>query len=142
MNSDVRGPFLLDTNVISEMQKSRPHPHVIEFLESIGRGIAYMSVLSFGELRKGIALRARKDERGAHALAAWVDQLEHDFADRVLPVDQPVARLWGELSSGRTRPVVDTLLAATALHHRLTLVTRNICDMEDTPVVLHNPWLP
>lgn len=123
------------------MQKPRPHPNVIEFFESIGRGSAYMSVLSFGELRKGIAIRARKDERGAFALSAWADQLEHDFAGRVLPVDGHVARLWGELSSGRTRPVVDTLLVATALHHRLTLVSRNIRDMEDTPVVLHNPWL-
>ncbi len=136
----MRGPFLLDTNTISEMQKSRPDPNVVGFFKSIGPGSAYMSVLSFGELRKGIALLDKKDARGAGSLSRWVDQLEGDFAGRVLGIDQSIARIWGELSAGRTRPTVGTLLAATAIHHRLTLVTRNVRDV-DTGVVLHNPWL-
>ena len=77
---------------------------------------------------------------GANSLSLWVDRLETDFADRVLDVNQQIARLWGELSADRSRPAVDTLLAATAIHHGLTLVTRNVRDVQDTPVVLHNPW--
>jgi predicted nucleic acid-binding protein len=123
------------------MQKSRPNGNVIRFFQRIPPRSGYISVLSFGELRRGAKLRASKDQAGAQAISVWVDQLEREFADRVLAVDQPIARIWGELSAGRTRPVVDTLLAATAMHHRLVLVTRNVRDVEDTAAVLHNPWL-
>ena len=123
------------------MQKLRPDGSVVRFLQALTRGSAYISVLSFGELRKGVALRAKKDREGAKALSTWIDQLETDFAGSVLGIDQHIARLWGELSVDRSRPVVDTLLAATAIYHRLTLVTRNVRDVEDLPVVLHNPWL-
>ncbi len=83
---------------------------------------------------------ARKDDAGATSLSRWVDHLETEFADRVLDVTQPIARLWGKLAADRTRPFVDTLLAATAIHHGLTLITRNISDVVDTPASLHNPW--
>ena len=97
--------------------------------------------MSLGELRKGAAVRAKTDISAAQALALWIDHIEMTYADRILPVDLEIARLWGELSAQRSRPVVDTVLTATALHHGLTFVTRNVRDVQDTGVVLHNPWL-
>ena len=126
--------------MLSEIQKLRPNERVSRFLRNLPPESTYISVLSFGELRKGIALLTSKDVSGATKLTRWVDHLEIEFADRVLDVTQPIARIWGELAADRTRPFVDTLLAATALHHGLVLVTRNVRDMDDTPVQLHNPW--
>jgi toxin FitB len=91
-------------------------------------------------LRKGVLHRLKRDQLAANRLAAWVRQIELHFSDRVLPIDYEVAQLWGELSSQRSRTVVDTLLAATALSRSLTLVTRNVRDVEDTGVLLFNPW--
>ena len=71
----------------------------------------------------------------------WIESMTNVYEKRLLGIDLATARLWGELNVDRTRPAVDTLLAATAISHRLTLVTRNVRDVEDTGVVLHNPWL-
>ncbi len=101
----------------------------------------YVSPLTLGELRKGAALQAKRNLQSAQALAVWIDGLEARYLQRLLAVDLPVARIWGELEATRTRPAVDTLLAATAIHHGLTLVTRSVRDVQDTPVLLHNPWL-
>ncbi|MBV8532131.1 MAG: PIN domain-containing protein [Candidatus Eremiobacteraeota bacterium] len=75
----------------------------------------FLSVLTLGELRKGVEAKRRTDSATADRLGAWVDGIETTFADRILPVDTPAARLWGELSAGRTLPVIDTLIAATAI---------------------------
>ena len=85
-------------------------------------------------------MRMKRHDRVAVRLSEWIDQLEFSYRDRVLAIDRETARIWGELSADRTRPVVDTLLVATAIRHRLVLVTRNVRDMDDTPVQLHNPW--
>lgn len=127
--------------MVSELSKARPNPHVLGFLQQLAPEQARISVLTLGELRKGAARRAQRDAAAASMLAQWIDGLENEYKDRILPIDQPIARMWGELSAARSRPVVDTLLAATAIHHGLTLVTRNVRDVQDTPVVLHNPWL-
>lgn len=132
--------YLLDTNVISETRKIRAHPKVLAFLSSAPVGSLYLSVLSLGELRKGVAIRKGTDSTAARALSAWVDGLETSFSDRILPVDPAIARLWGELSARRSVPVVDTLLSATAMVHKLVLVTRNTADVEDTGVEVLNPW--
>jgi toxin FitB len=134
------GEYLLDTNIISETRKTRPHPTVLAFLASAPSGSLYLSVLTLGELRKGVAMRKAADPVTARALAAWVDGLEVSFSDRILPVDTATGRLWGELSARRSMPVVDTLLAATALVHKLVLVTRNTADVQDTGVEMLNPW--
>jgi len=134
--------YLLDTNVLSEAVRSRPEAGVVRFLEETDSSLLYISVLTLGELRKGVAHKSLSDPKGADRLRLWVDEAEQEFSSRILEVDIEIANLWGEWSAGRTRPVIDTLLAATAHSHELTLVTRNMRDFEDLDVVLLNPWLP
>lgn len=132
--------YLLDTNVISETRKTRADPSVMAFLGAADSGGLFLSVLTLGELRKGVAARHRTDAAAANRLGAWVDGIETIFTDRVLPVDATVARLWGELTAGRSLPVIDTLIAATAIASGLTLVTRNTRNVEATGVPLVDPW--
>jgi predicted nucleic acid-binding protein len=136
--------FLLDTNIVSETRRRRPDPGVVHFLEAADPAALFLSVLSLGELRKGIARKNLEDPVAAEQLATWVDGLESGFADRLLGVDAAVARLWGEWSADRPRPVpvpiIDTLLAATAGRYGLTLVTRNAKDVAGIPVPVLNPW--
>jgi toxin FitB len=132
--------YLLDTNVISETRKSRADSGVIAFLSAAEPAGLFLSVLTLGELRKGVAARRRTDPGTADRLGAWVDGIETTFADRVLSVDAAIAHRWGELSASRTLPVIDTLIAATAMRHDLTLVTRNTRDVAATGVALVDPW--
>ena len=132
--------YLLDTNIISETRKLRADDGVITFLSAADATGLFLSVLTLGELRKGVAAKRRDDPVAADALAAWVDGIETTFADRVLPVDAAAARRWGELSAGRSVPVIDTLIAATAISHGLTLVTRNTRDVQSAGVPLFDPW--
>ena len=97
--------------------------------------------MTVGELQKGSALKRPSDAASAARLTSWIDSVHVQFANRIVGVDLRTATLWGELSANRTRPVVDTLLAATAITHNLTLVTRNTKDVEDTGVHLLNPWM-
>ena len=126
--------YLLDTNVLSETRKKKADAGVIAFLQAAEASTLYISVLTLGELRKGVAKKKREDAEMAKRLADWVDGLEYSFADRILGVDAATARLWGDWSSERPRPVVDTLLAATAVLHGLTLVTRNVRDVRGIAV--------
>jgi toxin FitB len=132
--------YLLDTNVISETRKNRADSGVMAFLSAADAAGLFLSVLTLGELRKGVEAKRRTDPIAADRLGAWVDGIETMFADRLLPVDTAVARRWGELSAGRSLPVIDTLIAATAIDHGLTLVTRNSRDVESTGVPLVDPW--
>ena len=132
--------YLLDTNVLSETRRKQANQRVLSFLSSVDASALFISVLSLGEMRKGVALKQRADAQDARLLGKWVDGLEFSFSDRILGIDAAIARQWGELSAQRSRPVVDTLLAATALVHGLTLVTRNISDVQDLEVKLLDPW--
>jgi hypothetical protein len=132
--------YLLDTDVVSETRKRRADAGVMAFLAAADAGSLFLSVLSLGELRKGVEARRRADPATAALLGAWVDGIETSFADRVLTVDAAVAGRWGELSAGRGLPAIDTLIAATALQHGLTLVTRNARDVAATGVPLLDPW--
>ena len=132
--------YLLDTNVLSETRKKKADAGVLAFLQAGEASTLYISVLTLGELRKGVAKKKREDAEAAKRLADWVDGLEYSFADRILGIDAATARLWGDWSSERPRPVVDTLLAATAVVHGLTLVTRNIRDVRGLAVKLFDPW--
>ena len=136
--------FLLDTNVISELVKPRPEPKVVNWIEEIDENLLYLSVLTLGEIRKGVVALRQSARRTA--LEAWLESdLRLRFSRRILPVDEEVADRWGSLAAkaqkdGHNLPVIDGLLAATAIHRNLTLVTRNTGDTETTGVSLFNPW--
>lgn len=132
--------YLLDTNVVSETRKTRADSGVIAFLSAADAAGLYLSALTLGELRKGVEAKRHDDPAAADRLGVWVDGIETTFADRVLPIDAAVARRWGELPARRSLPVIDTLIAATAIEHGLTLVTRNTRDLASTGVPLVDPW--
>jgi toxin FitB len=132
--------YLLDTNLISETRKLRADAGVMAFLAAADSTGLFLSVLTLGELRKGVEAKRRNDAVTAARIESWVDDIETTFTDRVLPVDVAAARLWGELSARRSLPVIDTLIAATAITRGLTLVTRNTRDVAATGVPLFDPW--
>lgn len=136
--------FLLDTNVPSELTRPRPEPKVSAWLDNAEDGTLYLSVVSLGEIQKGVAALAPGKRR--QELQRWLDEtLRPWFEGRILPVDERVAERWGVLSGqcqvqGRPLKVADGLIAATALEHGLTLVTRNVRDFRDLGVRLLNLW--
>ena len=135
--------LLIDTNVLSELRKKNgPHPNVAAWFASADENDIYLSVLVIGEIRRGIENIRRRDENAARALDTWLRQLEAKYADRVLPVTRDIAERWGRLSSPDPLPVMDGLLAATALVHGHTLVTRNKRDVERTGAAVLNPFDP
>ena len=137
--------FLLDTNVVSELVKPGPELRVRAWISATDEGLLYLSVLTLGEIRKGIT--ALRDPGRRVALEAWLDgDLAVRFARRILPVDQAVADRWGRMAAeakvaGLPLPVLDGLLAATAMQHDLTLVTCNTKDVLRTRVPVFNPWI-
>jgi toxin FitB len=133
--------YLIDTNIISEVRKGRRcNPNVASWYRGVRDDELFLSVLVIGEVRQGIErLRPRSPQR-ARALEHWLEQLIESFGDRVLPVDQKVAQTWGRLNARDSFPVVDSLLAATAEAHGLTLVTRNLKDVERIGVRCINPF--
>ncbi len=135
--------YLLDTNVLSELRKGpRCHPRVATWFAGVDGQDLGLSVLVIGEIRRGIETLRRKDPRGAGALERWLAQLLRDHADRVLAIDGRVAEEWGRLTAIRPGSIIDVFLAATARVHGLTLVTRNVRDVEWTGVAWLNPFEP
>jgi toxin FitB len=136
--------FLLDTNIISELVKPRPEASVTTWIEGTDESLLYLSVLTLGEIRRGIA--ALPQSRRRTTLEAWLDKdLRARFEDRILIIDQEVADRWGLLTgiarhNGIVLPVIDGLLAATALEHNLTLVTRDTGQIPSLGVQVFNPW--
>jgi predicted nucleic acid-binding protein len=136
--------FLLDTNISSETVRPRPEPNVQAWLAAQPLDTLFISAVSFGELRKGIALRMPGQRRTQ--LETWIEaDLSHLFSGRILSVTRSVAERWGALdaerqSSGRPISIADGMIAATALEHDLTLVTRNVKDFASLGVRLLNPW--
>jgi hypothetical protein len=133
--------FLLDTNVVSELRKGeRADPGVLGWFEAVDSDELYLSVLVIGEIRRGIELIRRRDPSSAQSLEAWLARLRRQFAERILPVDDEVAQLWGTLGLEQPLPPIDGLLAATALCHGLVLVTRNEADVSRAPIRVLNPF--
>jgi toxin FitB len=133
--------FLLDTNVVSELRKgSRANTGVTAWFASIDRDQLLLSVLVVGELRQGVERIRRRDPASAVRLDRWLAALLEGFGDRVLPVDARVAEIWGRLNVPDPVPAIDGLLAATALAHDLTLVTRNRRHVARTGVDVIDPF--
>lgn len=141
----VSSGYLLDTNVISELMKARPARSVTDWIVSTPEKLMHLSVITIGEIRKGIDL-LDEDEPRRGALQSWLDHdLRVRFAGRILSFDEWVAERWGQIEALAKRqrvtlPTIDAQLAATALHHGLTFVTRNTADVRLTGVPLFNPW--
>jgi predicted nucleic acid-binding protein len=135
--------YLLDTNIISELRKgSRADRNVRAFFAEIDDDDVFLSVLVVGEIRRGIESLRRRDSASAKHLDRWLHRVLRAYGDRILPVDAGVAERWGALNVPDPLPVVDSLLAATALTHDLVLVTRNVSDFARTGVDTLNPFVP
>jgi toxin FitB len=133
--------FLLDTNVVSELRKrDRANEGVLHWFGDRSHIELWLSVLVIGELRRGVESIRRRDPAAGQLIGTWLDSVTTDYADRILPVTQVVAERWGALSVPDPMPVVDGLLAATAIEHDLTLVTRNVSDVARTEVKVVNPF--
>lgn len=134
--------YLIDTNVLSELRKRTPDAQVVRWLSERPATTLYLSVLTLGELRKGIEALPEGDRK--HNLLDWLEtELPAFFSGRILPVDTRVADRWGRLlaRAGRPLPAIDSLLAATALAHGLTLITRNLRDFEHPELSVLDPWM-
>jgi toxin FitB len=132
--------YLLDTMVLSEAIKRRPEPRVIAWLERVASADAFVSALSIGEIERGIAQARRTSGPFADQLMAWLGQILTVYGDRILVVDVAVARRWGCLCEAIGHAGTDLLIAATALEHGLTVVTRNRRHFEPTQVAILNPY--
>ena len=133
--------FLLDTNVISELRKGRDaNPSLAKWWNGVEVADAYLSVMVLGEIRQGIERLRLRDPDRARQLEGWMESVVAGFGARVLTVNQAIAETWGKMGVRRTLPLVDSLLAATAICHSLVLVTRNTRDIHDTGVRCLNPF--
>ena len=136
--------FLLDTNVISELRKARggkANPNVVAWVQTIPTGSLFLSVIVIQELEIGVLLAERRDPAKGAILRIWLDDhVLPSFSERILPIDMVVARRSAALHVPDLRPVRDGLIAATALIHGMTVVTRNLADFVPTGVSLLNPW--
>jgi toxin FitB len=136
--------FLLDTNCISELVRARPDPRVLKWMEAADEILLHLSVLTLGEIRKGVAALPQSKRRTQ--LETWLElELQARFSGRVLPIDRSIADRWGLLAAqvkrtGKSLSAIDGLLAATAMHHNLTIVSRNVSDFASTHVPVVNPW--
>jgi len=136
--------YLLDTNVISELIAKQPNANVVQWIDARDPSGVYLSVVTIGELRKGI--EKLPDSKRKDTLRAWLnDDLLIRFNGHILELDIPVMLTWGELTGqleqvGKPLPALDSLIAALALHHDCTLATRNEDDFRATGIALINPW--
>ena len=136
------GGFLIDTNVVSELRKGAlADAGVRAWFDDHKADQLWLSVLVVGELRRGVELLRRRDEQAGTRLSEWLDTVTHDFGDRIIPITIEVAERWAVLNVPDPAPVVDGLLAATALERNLVLVTRNTADVERTGVAVVNPFI-
>jgi len=132
--------FLVDTDVLSALTKRRRDANVVAWIGRQRPGDLFVSVISIGEIERGVALQRAKEQDFASMLANWLDDLLNIYGDRVLPFDLASARRWGRLSAALARKDADLQIAATALEYGLTVVTRNVAHFEPTGVAVLDPF--
>ena len=130
--------YLVDTNVLSEARRGRPEAR--DWLRSVDPDQVFLSVVTLGEIVKGISQKVRADAAAAVSLHRWLEQLRVNHVRRILPISDEVALEWGRTAATRPRNMADALIAATAVVHRKTVVTRNVADFKDIGVPLVDPW--
>lgn len=132
--------YLLDTNVISAVRRPDRAPQVAAWLRGRAEQDLYLSVITLGEIERGIHLQEARDPAFARDLRGWLDRTTRVFADRLLPFGAEEARIWGRLSATLGHPGADLMIAATALHHGAVVVTGNVSDFAPTGVAVENPF--
>jgi predicted nucleic acid-binding protein len=133
--------YLLDTNVISDVRRlERTHAGVRRFFGSVSSSDCAISVITLGELKIGIERVRLKDQTRAGAMLAWLDRTLAIVSGRVLPIDQDIMDVWSRMAAPRSLPQFDSLIAATALRHGLTVVTRNVKDFAIPSLFVSNPF--
>jgi toxin FitB len=132
--------YLIDTVVLSELRKPQRDAHLAAWVEQQRTTDLFVSVVTIGEIERGIARQRTTDSDFAAALAAWLDRLLALYGERILPFDLQIARRWGQLSAALGNDSADLMISATALEHGLTVVTRNVPDFEPTGVATVNPF--
>lgn len=132
--------FLLDTNVMSALRKRERNPGLLDWVSAQRMPDLYISVVSIGEIERGITRQQRRNPVFAQTLASWLDDVLAVYGERILPVDLAVARRWGILTGALGHQSEDLMIAATALEHGLTVVTRNVRHFEPTGVPVLNPF--
>jgi len=131
--------YLLDTNVISETRKPRPHPVVLGWIRSVDKNALFLAAVTLGELQKGVEITRRQDRQKAEEISGWIDRLASVF--EILPAGEHIFREWARLMKGRSNPKwEDGLIAATARIHRLIVVTCNVKDFVGLGVEVFNPY--
>jgi len=132
--------YLVDTNVLSEARRGRREAR--DWLRSVDPDQVFLSVVTLGEIVKGVSQKARTDPEAGASLHRWLERLRVDHARRIFPVSDEVALEWGRIAAIRPRNMADALIAATAVAHRKIVVTRNVADFQDVGVPLIDPWTP
>jgi hypothetical protein len=131
--------YLLDTNIVLETRKPRPHPAVLAWVRSVDENAMFVASVTFGELQKGVELTRRQDLQKAQEISAWIDLIATAF--QIIPAEERIFREWARLMKGSSAPKwEDGLIAATARIHRLIVVTRNVRDFEGLSVPIFNPF--
>jgi toxin FitB len=133
--------YLLDTNIVSEQRRRQADANLVKWLRSVPADSLYLSVIVIGEIRRGVEKLARRgDGQQADRLDGWLVELRRTYQDRITPVTEDIAEEWGRLTVRHEIPFVDGILAATAITHQWTLVTRNVADVARTGVAVVNPF--
>lgn len=131
--------YLLDTNIVSELRKPRPHGTVVAWIEAVADADLYLSAVTLGEIQVGIEMTREQDVPKAAKIEAWADQVAATY--NVLPMDATTFRIWAKLMHRQSDTVYeDAMIAASAIEHHLTVVTRNVRDFERFDVPLFNPF--
>jgi toxin FitB len=132
--------YLLDTDVLSELRRGRKNRNVVAWISQVAAADFYLSVVTIGEIELGIARQCVRNPGFAQELTAWLEVTLRAYGERILPLTVGIARRWGRLAAQLGNKQLDLAIAATALEHGLTVVTRNVCDFEPTGVKVINPF--